>query len=221
VILAKKLGAKLTFDDGLKEHYKVAFPILKKYEMKGTFFVITNSSAQLCTTHKVWLLLKQHREELTKKLKISNKRIPKLLPNFYQHESIRQRNLKYYLSTHEDFVNDYFEEYFDEDKEIKKMYMTLQEAGRISDYGMEIGSHGHTHKMMNTLSKTEQKDEISSSTIILSEMLGKQTLGFSYPYGQYNKTTIDLLKRYKYKYAVTTDSEDLFKLRRIDANEFC
>ena len=33
----------LTFDDGLKEHYSVVFPILKKYHLVGTFFVITDS----------------------------------------------------------------------------------------------------------------------------------------------------------------------------------
>jgi peptidoglycan/xylan/chitin deacetylase (PgdA/CDA1 family) len=33
----------LTFDDGLKEHYSVVFPILKKYHFVGTFFIITDS----------------------------------------------------------------------------------------------------------------------------------------------------------------------------------
>ena len=33
----------LSFDDGLKEHYSVVFPILKKYHLVGTFFIITDS----------------------------------------------------------------------------------------------------------------------------------------------------------------------------------
>jgi len=221
VKLAKLLGAKLTFDDGLREHYKTAFPILKKYKTKGTFFIITNCWNEMCITHKVWLLLKNHREDLIKQLKVSNKKLPKLLPNFYQHESIRERNLKYYLSTHKDYVNKYFEEYFDEPIEIKKMYMTLSDVRELYENGMEIGSHSHTHPIMNTLPKTEQEFEILTSTQILEELVEhRHIVGFSYPYGQYNKTTIQLLKKFKYKYAVTTDSEDLFKLRRIDANAF-
>lgn len=33
----------LTFDDGLREHYTVVFPLLKKYHAKATYFVITDA----------------------------------------------------------------------------------------------------------------------------------------------------------------------------------
>ncbi len=33
----------LTFDDGWRDHYEVAFPILRKYNSTGTFFIITDS----------------------------------------------------------------------------------------------------------------------------------------------------------------------------------
>lgn len=31
----------LSFDDGTEDHYRVAFPLLRKYNMKGLFFVVT------------------------------------------------------------------------------------------------------------------------------------------------------------------------------------
>ncbi len=34
----------LTFDDGLREHYTVVFPLLKKYQAKATYFVITGAN---------------------------------------------------------------------------------------------------------------------------------------------------------------------------------
>jgi peptidoglycan/xylan/chitin deacetylase (PgdA/CDA1 family) len=34
----------LTFDDSTRSHYTQAFPILKKYRQKGTFFIVTNYS---------------------------------------------------------------------------------------------------------------------------------------------------------------------------------
>jgi peptidoglycan/xylan/chitin deacetylase (PgdA/CDA1 family) len=34
----------LTFDDGLREHYTVVLPLLKKYQAKATYFIITSSN---------------------------------------------------------------------------------------------------------------------------------------------------------------------------------
>lgn len=36
----------ITFDDGAKSQYDIAFPILKQYGFKATFFVITNKVSQ-------------------------------------------------------------------------------------------------------------------------------------------------------------------------------
>lgn len=45
----------LSFDDGTEDHYRVAFPLLRKYNMKGLFFVVTkyiNGEANL-TDHQI------------------------------------------------------------------------------------------------------------------------------------------------------------------------
>src|SRR5690606_36727505 len=36
----------LNFDDGFTDHYSVAFPLLKKYEKKATFFIISGKPSQ-------------------------------------------------------------------------------------------------------------------------------------------------------------------------------
>ncbi len=36
----------ISFDDGLKEHYTVVFPILKRHNMVGTFFIYTSAIGQ-------------------------------------------------------------------------------------------------------------------------------------------------------------------------------
>jgi len=219
VKLAKQLGAKLTFDDGLKSQYTIAYPILKKYKMKGTFFYITNCQEAMCTVHKIWLLLEYFKKELLRVSKVSDKRNPKLPLSYYQFDDIQTRNLKYYLATHEDLVDKFFDVYFDEDEEIEKMYMTYPDIWELYKNGMEIGSHSHTHPLLSKLSRRKQEYEIKISTEIIEE-LTEPPLGFSYPNGFHNKTTINLLKKYGYKYAVTVEKDNIFELGRIDTNDF-
>ena len=217
VKFAKSIGAKLTFDDGLKEHYTVAFPILKKYNMVGTFFILTNSLNEIPTVHKVWILLEKYEDELIKELNITKKEISRTKSIYYKSEQLPTKNLKYYLMLNPHITEKYFKRYFNEKNIIKNFYMSKEEIQEIYDAGMEIGNHGHTHKIMTTLSEKEQEEEIKTSHEILKKY---NPIGFSYPHGQYNDITIKLLKKYNYKYAVSTKSDELFDLRRIDTNEF-
>lgn len=41
-----KKSVMLNFDDGFTDHYSVAFPLLKKYEKKATFFIISGKPSQ-------------------------------------------------------------------------------------------------------------------------------------------------------------------------------
>lgn len=41
-----KGGVLLTFDDGYRDNYEHAFPILQKYEIKGLFFILSKYIGQ-------------------------------------------------------------------------------------------------------------------------------------------------------------------------------
>ena len=118
VKLAKKIGAILTFDDGLKEHYTVALPILQKYGVRGYFFVITNSDKQVMASHKIWLLL-GHSKDLIKRFNIDGKKF--LSPVWYQYDDPKIANLKFYLNTHKKELDEIFHEKFDEQEQIEKL----------------------------------------------------------------------------------------------------
>jgi peptidoglycan/xylan/chitin deacetylase (PgdA/CDA1 family) len=44
----------LTFDDGYRDHYENAFPLLLKYDMVGTFFIITDPVFQNHPAYMTW-----------------------------------------------------------------------------------------------------------------------------------------------------------------------
>lgn len=213
---AKKIGVRLTFDDGLKEHYTIALPILKKYGMRGTFFIVTSFETQFAPLHKARLLLSKS-DKLIKELNIGDKKI--YPQQWYFVNTTPIGNLKYFLNANPDILDKYFNEYFDEKEEINKLSMTWEEIKELHENGMEIGCHTHTHPMLSKLSSSQQEHEISMSTHILAKKIERPT-AFSYPFGMYNDTTIKLLKEYKYKWAVTTEKDNAFALRRIDTNDF-
>ena len=215
VRFAKRFGFKLTFDDGLLDHYKI-LPILKKHNATGTFFIITNCQKKMPDTHKIWLLLKTETTSLAKELGISKR---KCHPEInYKYDDIQTANLKMALRSQPMLLNKKFKERFNEREEIKKMFMNWKQIKELKENGMEIENHGHTHRDLSRLTLKAIKEEIEKSTQLLTVKVGKPR-GFSYPYGRYNYEAIKLLKRYGYKYAVTTLPENEFALKRIDTRD--
>ena len=216
VKLAKKIGAILTFDDGLKEHYTVALPILQKYGVNGYFFVITNSDKQVMASHKIWLLL-DHAKDLIEHFNINDEK--SLNPVWYQYDDPKIANLKFYLNTHRKELDEIFHEKFDEREQIEKLYMNWDEIEMLHDVGMHIGCHTHTHPILSLLSDEEQENEIRVSTEIISRKTEKP-FAFAYPLNGFNNVTLCLLKKYGYSWAMTSEPIEPLQLRRVDANEF-
>jgi peptidoglycan/xylan/chitin deacetylase (PgdA/CDA1 family) len=99
-------------------------------------------------------------------------------------------------------------------KQIKEM----QEAG------WDIQPHGMTHPHLPELTAAEQKEEITQSRRQIEQQLGTNADIFCYPYGEFNKQTLTILKEEGFRYAFTirqgrtTSSQDPFHLKRIYVN---
>lgn len=152
--MAKNFGWTLTFDDGLKEHFTIAFPLLQKLNLRAMFFPITGSTKNL------------------------------------QGEKWKNQE-----------------------------FMTLGEIKKLHEAGMIIGGHTHTHPRLSSLSNADQTKEISLSTSILENVLKDKLSVFSYPFGDYNNDTIDILRKVGYKMAFTAKPQDPFQIFRNDTND--
>lgn len=84
-------------------------------------------------------------------------------------------------------------------------YLSWNEAKAMKHNNMALCPHTETHAHLSQLPRNEQFKEIKNSIQSLKQNVEakNETLIFSYPYGQYNSTTKDVLKELGVQIAVT------------------
>jgi peptidoglycan/xylan/chitin deacetylase (PgdA/CDA1 family) len=92
---------------------------------------------------------------------------------------------------------------------------TLQRAG------IEIGSHGATHRALPSVSDTELEDEVRGSKAVLEAVIGGPVVSFCYPYGAFDDRSVEAVRRAGYRAAtvirggIAPDLSDPFRLKRV------
>ena len=96
-------------------------------------------------------------------------------------------------------------------------------------YGMHFGSHGYNHEWWSKLAKEKQEKEIVKSIKFLKQIgVKKNNLSVCYPFGSFNNHTISILKKYSFKFGLTTSQQEIdlsnienfLTLPRYDTNYF-
>ncbi|WNR42130.1 polysaccharide deacetylase family protein [Paenibacillus roseipurpureus] len=83
-------------------------------------------------------------------------------------------------------------------------YLTWPQIKQLSAAGWDVASHTVTHPHLPKLSKKEQREEILASRALIERNLAKPADTFAYPFGEYNRTTLRILRKAKFRYAFTT-----------------
>jgi peptidoglycan/xylan/chitin deacetylase (PgdA/CDA1 family) len=91
---------------------------------------------------------------------------------------------------------------------------------KLAGGGMEIGSHGMTHRYLTALSGHEQQVEIETSREALSGIIGGEVRAFSPPGGRIHKQSIAIVKACSYesmccsRFGFNGSGSDPFLLKR-------
>ncbi|MNR25557.1 Polysaccharide deacetylase [compost metagenome] len=81
-----------------------------------------------------------------------------------------------------------------------------------------------THPHLPLFTAEQQAFEITEARKLIEENLGTQADVFCYPYGEYNKATLKLLKDHGFRYAFTieqgytTNQQNPYQLKRLFIN---
>ncbi len=222
----------ITFDDGYYDFYSNAYPVLKKYGVPCTLFLVTSllSSGDakwddrltyaINSTQSNVVTVRLDGGEKTYHLTSQKKRyncIVELVGALQKLNSEERSKTLLMVESQLDSCGDV----------IKHVMLGWNEVLELSGDGLvAFGCHSHSHVNLCKVSLKLVEKEISKSKEEMEQMLDKPCLLFCYPFGKksnFNENVKKLLRSYGFLAAVTTipgsvsKGSDLFELRRIAA----
>ena len=220
----------LTFDDAYSEHFNYVFPFLDKHKIQGSFFppVKAITENKVLDVNKIHFILASENNKSKIISEIQNeldkfRKDYKLESFSFYFDKLAQttrfdsadvifikRLLQVELeeSLRKTITNNLFERIvgIDENSFSRELYMNTEQIQCLNRNGMYVGSHGYDHYWLGSLEQEKQKIEIEKALDFL-KIIGSDTKNWAmcYPYGNYNETTLKLLKEYDCKLALTTE----------------
>ena len=232
----------VTFDDGWKDNFQNAYPILKSNKVPAAIFLTTDFigtnkqfwqeklTKSLTDLHRHSLEDKDFREKAIDKLNIDGiSEIILALPDeryekISKFVSIQKNKNK---SDIENIIKE-IESLFEPDASVDdiggSVFLDWSDIKSMSGNGIEFGSHGKSHTIL--ISKDVDLDsELSYSKSVVESQLNTPVKSFSYPNGDYNKKIAERVRQCGYHIAFSTEHgfvthlDNPFTLKRINIHE--
>ncbi|MFJ7906950.1 polysaccharide deacetylase family protein [Kitasatospora sp. NPDC096204] len=83
----------------------------------------------------------------------------------------------------------------------RKPLMTARQVREAAAAGMEIGSHGLTHRRLAGLDARDLEVQVADSRHVLEDLTGREVAGFCYPYGSLDAAAVDAVAEAGYDHA--------------------
>ncbi len=209
---SRKEKVIITFDDGYRNNYLIAYPILKKFNVPALIFLpthfigrkellwfdkviyaIQSSGCNAIDLRKVGIgFIKLNGDDPASRWDKIEALLTKMKSLELQEREVVIQEITQVLKPDYSCA-DMFS--FLEWSEIKEMV----NSGLLS-----FGSHGHRHQILTQLPYEEVFEEIFTSAKILKKDIGVEPIFFSYPNGELNPQIVKVLKRAGFRYAFTT-----------------
>jgi peptidoglycan/xylan/chitin deacetylase (PgdA/CDA1 family) len=227
--LARRAVAVITFDDGYRDMYDQAFPVLQELGLPATVFVPTagiNTGQALDHDLLYSLVLKARARGLSLHVPLVKGGMsldqaatlcaevsPERLSNYLVHLPLALReNVLYCLR---DFLDE-------QETHLKGFDLLDWEMMRkMARAGIDFGAHTDNHAVLTLETEATIEREILRNKLVLEKQLGRRMRHFAYPTGEYNDVVKRVLKRLGFDVAVTTKRQlnqrgaDLLALGRV------
>lgn len=201
----------ITFDDGYRDNFEVAFPVLQQHKVPATFFIASGFIDQRNIAWWDELAWMVRRSEL------------KSLPVFDGHPQAsdisgpeqQEATIKQLLRTYKHLPEQKTDAFLNEIAKAtgsgrcpphiaNEMWMTWEMVRTMHAGGMDLGGHTVTHPVLANTDVDRQREEILQSKQRVETMVGCTMKAFSYPVGQrdsFDEQTKALLREAGYDWA--------------------
>lgn len=247
--LSQKLSKKelcITFDDGLLCQYKIALPILNKYNIKAFWFIFTGPLKDKYCELEIFRKFRIEKfskienfyNYFFKYLKINEKKIEIL-------KLLNKKKFNFYLKEHKFYTNLDRKFRFFRDKVYgtekynkimydlilkkkvniktlkKNLWIKKKHLKNLSFNNHEIGLHSYSHDTsLGNKNFKKQFDEYSKNYNDLKKIIKKNIYSCAYPSNSFNIKTINVLKKLKIKISFRSDycfnKKSKYEIKRID-----
>jgi peptidoglycan/xylan/chitin deacetylase (PgdA/CDA1 family) len=205
--------AAITIDDGYRDAYEIAFPILRKHRAPATVFVVTEfveGTAWLWTDKPRYLMELAAPQGF--EIKIGGRRLIQKLTG-WDSRATAAHAVNAALKPLPEKARDAVIECLALDLGVRLPSRPPAEYGAINwrqaremaDAGMEIGSHTLTHPILTGLSDGRLREEVVQSRDRIQSAIGRKVETFCYPNGDYDLRAQCEVARAGYQLAVTTE----------------
>jgi peptidoglycan/xylan/chitin deacetylase (PgdA/CDA1 family) len=220
----------VTFDDGYRDNYTNAFPILKRYSVPATMFLATDviGTCRQLWHDEVFAAFRETRASELLDCGLGNRTLSLTsLPTKLQ----AQTEILKYLWSLDRVARELAigrlrnALYVDETSQtIARLMLTWEEVSEMYRSGIQFGAHTGSHPALSKLKPEDAREEIRRSKSAIEKVLSATVNTFAYPsgrHGDFTATSKALVKEAGFNCALTTifgNNEagmDLYEMRRI------
>jgi peptidoglycan/xylan/chitin deacetylase (PgdA/CDA1 family) len=187
--------AMITFDDGYRDNYAHALPVLRATRTPAVFFVpvgyigrnhvawwdevawMAGDADEAKLTQVPWLRGLSGQQPRARRIQqVLQAFKQSRLPSDVKLQQLREATGRIFDPSRND-----------------RLFMDWEEIRTLRRSGMDIGSHTNTHEILSHLTPAEQRAELQESKRVLEAQLGEPIQTLAYPVGTSGSYTVDTM----------------------------